>query len=111
MLASIWEGYLLMILVLLHLSILFCDEACFYPVRYTKLFASKEMLQLIGNFATIFHISKGALQILGQLLLIGDFFVLTILSLKMIGSFVKRFTFVFISLAISAFLLKKLEVV
>lgn len=111
MLASILEGYLLMIFVLLHLSILFCDDACFYPLRYVKFFASRDFLQLIGNFASIFHISKGALQILGQFLLIGDFFVITILTLKMIGCFVRRFTFVFISLAISAFLLRKLEVI
>ena len=112
MFASILEGYLLMLFVLLHMSILFCDEACIYPLRYAKTFASKEMLLLlVGNFATFFHISKGTLQILGQLILIGDFFVILILTLKLIGCFLKRFSFVFISLTISAFLLQKLEVI
>ena len=111
MFASILEGYLLMLFVLLHMSILFCDEACIYPLKYAKTFASKEMLLLVGNFATFFHISKGTLQILGQLILIGDFFVILILTLKLIGCFLKRFSFVFISLTISAFLLQKLEVI
>ena len=111
MFASIVEGYLLMLFVLLHLSILLCDEACIYPLKYAKTFASKEMLLLVGNFASLFHISKGTLQVLGQLLLTGDLFVILILTLKLVGFFLKRFTFVFISLAISAFLLKKLEVI
>ena len=111
MFASILEGYLLMFFLLLHLSILFCDEACIYPLKYAKTFASKEMLLLVGNLSSFFHISKGALQIIGQLILIGDVFILIILVLKLIGCFLKKFTFVFISLAISAFLLQKLEAI
>ena len=109
MFASILEGYSLMIIVLLHLSLFTCDENCIYPLRFVNNVVSKEVLQSAVKLISMFPISKVTLQTMAQLIFMGDIFVLTILSLKLIGNLLKKFTYVFISLAISAFILQRLK--
>lgn len=111
MFGSIIQGYFLMFFVLLHLSLFVCDDTCIFPLQYCRSLLSRDAFQLVSNYVSILQIGKSTLQVMAQLLFVGDFFVVLILLLKLIGTFIKKFVFIFMSLAISAFLLRKLEVI
>lgn len=109
MIQTAFEGYFLMIFFLLHLSVLTCDEACILPVSVLTNVLPKIASEFAMHVAKAFALNLPTAQLIGQLMLIGDLFVGILLLAKLFSCLIKKFFLMFLSLALSIYLLQLLN--
>lgn len=104
------EGYLLMLFLLLHLSLLTCDQTCLLPIHLLKPYVPKIVSQFSISMMKTFGLSLLTAQFVGQMMIIGDLFICAIFVIKLFGCLLKRFVLMFLSIVVSIYVLQKLEV-
>ena len=111
MMIILLESYLLMAYVCLHLTIFACDSACYPGISLMKTFfppmVQIEALQILQY--TGITISQA--QIVAHVVTLGSMFVLLVSMGKIVGSVLNRFLAIFISLALSIWILQELKVI
>ena len=105
------EGYQLMIFVVLHLTILACDDTCPVPISFVRAFLPHPVLRLALTFVKTLPIEILTVQLIGQMMLIGDAFIVLLLVLKIFGCFLRRFVLMFGSLIVSIYAMDKLDLI
>lgn len=106
MLKTIGEGYLIMIYFLLHFTILACDNTCAVPIKPIVELVPQAGYRLAQQIIAILGLSTKHAGMLGQLLLLGDFFVILLLICKICFFTIQRFFKVAFWLALIAFSIK-----
>ncbi len=108
MLKTIGEGYLIMLYFLLHLTILTCDNSCAIPIKPLADIVPQACHKLAHQMIAILHLSVKHAGMLGQLLFLGDFFIVTLLIFKICFFTIQRFFKVAFWLSLIAFSIKLL---
>ena len=83
MILGIIEMYLILILVIIHLSLIFCDETCLYSFPQIQEAIPSSILDILSKLFDCIPVNIRILQQIGQILLLGDiaFFIYLIASL------------------------------
>jgi len=82
MLKTIGEGYLIMIYFLLHFTILACDNSCAVPIKHFAEIVPQACHKLAYQIIAILNLSVKHAGMLGQLLFLGDFFIIVLVIFK-----------------------------
>jgi hypothetical protein len=106
MLKTIGEGYLIMLYFLLHLTILTCDNSCAIPIKPLADIVPQACYKLAHQMIAILNLSSKNAGMLGQLLFLGDFFIILLLMLKICFFTVQRFFKVAFWLSLIVFSIK-----
>jgi hypothetical protein len=106
MLKTISEGYLIMIYFLLHFTILACDHTCAVPIKPLADLVPQAAYRLAYQMIAILGLSAKHAGMLGQLLFLGDFFIILLLVCKICFFTIQRFFKVAFWLALIAFSIK-----
>ena len=106
MLKTIGEGYVIMIYFLLHFTILACDHSCAVPMKPLAEIFPQACLRLAYQMITILNLSVKHAGMLGQLLFLGDFFIIVLVIFKICFFTIQRFFKVAFWISLAAFSIK-----
>ncbi len=106
MLKTIGEGYLIMIYFILHFTILACDNTCAVSFKPLVDLVPQAGYRLSQQMIAILGLSVKHAGMLGQLLFLGDFFIILLLVCKICFFTIQRFFKVAFWLALVAFSIK-----
>ena len=106
MLKTIGEGYLIMIYFLLHFTILTCDHSCAVPIKPIVEIVPQACHRLAYQIIAILNLSVKHAGMLGQLLFLGDFFIIVLVVCKICFFTIQRFFKVAFWLSLVAFSIK-----
>jgi hypothetical protein len=106
MLKTIGEGYLIMLYFLLHFTILGCDNSCAVSIKPFAEIVPQAGHKLALQIIAVLHLSGKQAGMLGQLLFLGDFFIILLLICKICLFTIQRFFKVAFWLSLIAFSIK-----
>lgn len=106
MMKTIAEGYLITCLLLLHIPVLTCEYSCLPPLATAAAVVPNSWREAALELTSFMHVSIGTLQLLAHVLVLADIVIAALLIIKAFGGFIRKFLFVFMSLAASALIIK-----
>ena len=105
------EAYMLMFFVLLHLSFFACDNSCSLGISEFSdsfpAFVKTWTLRIINDTG----LTSLQMKAIAQFVFLGDIFICFVTFGRVLGSLLRKFLAIFISLAISIWLFRKLQVI
>ena len=105
------QGYLLMLIFFMHLTVLACDETCLIPVPFVRSLLPKVLLDLAVNFLNVFNMDALTAQVVGQFMVIGDIFIGILVIIKVFGAILKRFLVMLGSLILTIVALQRMGLI
>ena len=107
----VFEAYFLMFFVALHMSVFACDNSCLFGIQELgKLFPSIVRTWAV-HLITLTGISMVYAKVIAHVVLLGDFCICFIVAIRTIDFLFKPFVAVFTSLALSVWLLQRIQVI
>jgi len=111
MIKPIFEAYFLLAYLLLHLTLLSCDQSCIVPLWVLKDHLPKQLGVLAIRTMQTIRLTVHDAQIIGQVMFLGDMLIMLIFFVKIIRYFFKKLLAIFACLAISVIILTIIEVI
>lgn len=101
MIIGILETYLLICLVVIHLSLLFCDDTCVYNFSDYQQYLPPQLISYLLKMFSLIPVEIQLIQKVAQVLLIGDIAFIIVSAAKVVKSLVSQILYiVFLTLCI-----------
>jgi hypothetical protein len=99
-----------MVYFMLHLTIFQCEASCLVPLTSLTALAPRFLHQHSAQVIQFFRMSPNDAQIIGQILMLGDCFIVATIVIKGLINLLRRFLYFFIVLAIGFIALRWLKI-